>query len=152
MIRKSERIIIYDGKCAACNSFIDYFLARLGVEHSWMVVSQSCGGWELCVDDRMKEFIDNNKDESIVVVNMVTGDAHIRSVAILDIISDCEGLSVQILSSFLKHIPVNISDTIYRIIARLRRLTYRKSQGACSVACRELIVKKGRLNREVIVN
>lgn len=140
-MNEQDMIIIYDGRCAGCSRFISFILPRLGIRHSWLVVDQWSQDWMNQVGIEETGFIRSHINKSIIVVER-NKSIHIRSSAIREIMSDCDGFIARLIKSGLRTMPTRISDSIYVIIACARRLTYKRSAAACSVQNKELVVRR----------
>lgn len=105
-----KTIIVFDGVCGFCNSFVQFVIQRDSKAYFSFASSQSKVGQALL------ETISNKPIDSIVLAE--EGKIWIKSDAVLRICNHLDGLWPY--CSWLRIVPRSIRDSLYDIFARYR--------------------------------
>ena len=127
---KNETVIIFDGVCNLCNSFIHYVIKRDADAVFRFAPLQSDAAQHLLADHYGKPF------EADTIVLIKNGVSYDQSDAVLEILKELPRL--RFFRGVLGVLPKPVRDFLYRVIARNRyRLFGKKNQ--CMVPTEEVV-------------
>lgn len=115
---QDKKIIVFDGVCILCNSFVQFILKRDKRKQFYFTTAQSDFVKEQLKTNPMKA---NAMDSVLYVKN---GKVFTESTAALNIFSDLGGIWK--LLSIFKLIPPFIRNAVYRFIAKRRYRVFGK--------------------------
>ena len=115
---QDKKIIVFDGVCILCNSFVQFILKKDKRKQFYFTTAQSDFVKEQLKTNPMKA---NALDSVLYVKN---GKVHSESTAALNIFSDLGGIWK--LLSIFKLIPPFIRNAVYRFIAKRRYRVFGK--------------------------
>lgn len=125
----NEKILLFDGDCAFCNSSVLFVIKNNSKKNIIFLSLQSDNGKEIL------DYFDlaSKKLDSLVFVE--NGNCYIKSRAALNLAKYLDGYYKMLPS--LKIIPAFISDFFYDIVAKNRYLIMGKSKTECKVPNKE---------------
>jgi predicted DCC family thiol-disulfide oxidoreductase YuxK len=109
---KDKKIIIFDGICILCNSFVQFIIKKDREKQFYFTTAQS---------DFVKEQVKSlhlNVNPMDSVIYLKNGKVLAESNAVLSILSDLGGIWK--LLSILKLVPLFIRNSVYRFCAKRR--------------------------------
>lgn len=130
MVEDEKKIILFDGVCNLCNSFVQFIIQRDKKDVFRYTSLQSKIGQELIA----KRNIDTKKVDSVILIE--PGVAYyVKSDAALKIGKNLKGYRT--LSSILELIPSGLRNIVYDLIARYRYTWFGKKD-QCMIPSPEL--------------
>ncbi len=130
MVEDEKKIILFDGVCNLCNSFVQFIIQRDKKDVFRYTSLQSNIGQELIA----KRNIDTEKVDSVILIE--PGVAYyVKSDAALKIGKNLKGYRT--LSSILELIPSGLRNIVYDLIARYRYTWFGKKD-QCMIPSPEL--------------